>query len=179
MVYWAVKCTTPHSKPVTQNSQPIGFWGEMRGTMTAPTGEKPIASRVFTVQYGWTGVCGWDAFRTSSIRLIAVSAKESAHIDQASHAAARRLIPPTPRPCALVPSVMKHLYRTTSSQALPNPLRRRELGDLQKTFLLRRWVHKSEGRVRLYVVVRYSCPFRGGGACPLNIPPPPIFNTPL
>jgi hypothetical protein len=37
-------------------SQPMGFLVEMRGTMTAPTGAKPTASRVFTVQYGWTGV---------------------------------------------------------------------------------------------------------------------------
>ncbi len=38
------------------------------------------------------GTSGWDKFRTRSTRLRAVSAKESAHIDQASNEAVRLLI---------------------------------------------------------------------------------------
>src|SRR5215203_4158586 len=49
MAYSALKCVTPHIKPIRQNSQPIGFLGEMRGTMSAPTSEQPTASRVFIV----------------------------------------------------------------------------------------------------------------------------------
>jgi hypothetical protein len=30
----------------------------------------------------------------------------------------------------------------------------------------------AKGHVRHFVEVGYPCPFRGGGACPLNIPPP-------
>ena len=43
--------------------------------------------------------------------------------DQASHAAARMLIPPIPRPCSLVPSVTRPLYSTTVSRALRRLLR--------------------------------------------------------
>src|SRR5215203_1121330 len=41
------------------------------------------------------GTSGCDRFRTRRRRLRAVRAKERVHTDQASHAAARRLIPPT------------------------------------------------------------------------------------
>src|SRR5215212_9967374 len=46
------------------------------------------------------------------------SATESAHSDQASHEAARVLIPPIPRSCSVVPSVTAALYSSTVSQAL-------------------------------------------------------------
>jgi hypothetical protein len=50
MAYWALKWVIAKKRPVAQNSQPIGFLGEIRGTMTAPTGEKPTAARVFISQ---------------------------------------------------------------------------------------------------------------------------------
>src|SRR5918997_4693464 len=56
-------------------------------------------------------------------RLKAVSPKESAASDHASQEAVRLLIPPTPCPCPLAPSVTTPLYRTIVSQALPNALR--------------------------------------------------------
>src|SRR5215218_90291 len=55
--------------------------------------------------------------------LSVVSAKESAHTDQASHAAVRRFTPPTSRPCSLAPSVTTPLYSTSVSQALRHTLR--------------------------------------------------------
>jgi hypothetical protein len=54
-----------------------------------------------------------------------VSARESAHSDQANQAAVRRLIPPIPRLCFLAPSVTTLLYSTTVSQALRQTLRGR------------------------------------------------------
>src|SRR5215212_11670940 len=53
------------------------------------------------------------------------SATESAHSDQASHEAARVLIPPSsPRSCSVVTSVTTApLYSTTVCQALRQPLR--------------------------------------------------------
>src|SRR5215212_6456978 len=54
--------------------------------------------------------------------LSVVSAKESAHTDQASHAAVRRFTPPTSRPCSLAPSGTTSLYSRTVCQALRQPL---------------------------------------------------------
>src|ERR671917_2284845 len=54
----------------------------------------------------------------------AVSAKESAHEDHASHEAVRPLIMPTPRPCSLVPTTTILLYSPTVSQTLRQTLRR-------------------------------------------------------
>ena len=51
------------------------------------------------------------------------SARDSATSDQASQAAARVLVPPTPLPCSFVPSVTTPLYRATVSQALRQALR--------------------------------------------------------
>src|SRR5215208_8033227 len=48
----------------------------------------------------------------------AVSAKERADADHASHEAVRPLIVLSPRPCSLVPSVTTPLYSTTVSQPL-------------------------------------------------------------
>src|SRR5215217_15554 len=47
---------------------------------------------------------------------------ESAHVDQLSQEAARRLIPPTPRFCSIAPSVTTPLYSTDVSQALREAL---------------------------------------------------------
>src|ERR687896_1275802 len=54
----------------------------------------------------------------------AVSAKDSAHEDHASHEAVRPLIMPTPRPCSLVPTTTILLYSPTVSQTLRQTLRR-------------------------------------------------------
>src|SRR5215204_7694440 len=80
------------------------------------------------------GTSGCDRFRTRRRRLRAVRAKERVHTDQASHAAARRLIPPTSCPCSLAPSVTTPLYSTTVSQALRQTLRRQPCGPRGRTF---------------------------------------------
>jgi hypothetical protein len=49
---------------------------------------------------------------------------ESAHVDQANQAAVRVLIPPTPRPCSLAPSVTTSVYSTTLSEALRSAVQR-------------------------------------------------------
>src|SRR5215218_396716 len=56
----------------------------------------------------------------------------SAHTDQASHAAERRLIPPLPRPCSLAPSVTTPLYSMTVSRALRQPLRSQAVSELPR-----------------------------------------------
>src|SRR5919112_6393251 len=73
---------------------------------------------------------GCERFNLRSRRLTVVSAKERTHIDQASDAAAPRLIPPIPRLCCLDPSVTTPLYSTTVSQALRQPLRGKGLNDI-------------------------------------------------
>src|SRR3712207_610876 len=65
--------------------------------------------------------------RSARIRLATASATHSAHSDHASQEAARVLIPPTPRPCSLAPSVTTPLYSTTVSYSLRNALRGRTL----------------------------------------------------
>jgi hypothetical protein len=49
-------------------------------------------------------------FQSRSRMASAVDARETVHIDQASRAAVRRLIPPTPLPCSLAPTVTTPLY---------------------------------------------------------------------
>src|SRR5688500_17962399 len=61
--------------------------------------------------------------RRARIRPATPSATHTRHSDQASHAAVRRLIPPTPRSCSLAPSVTTPLYNTTVSQPLRQTLR--------------------------------------------------------
>jgi hypothetical protein len=59
-------------------------------------------------------VFGSERLKAKSKRLSAVSAKESAHSDQASQVAVRRLIPPTSDlRCSIVPSGTMLLYSTT------------------------------------------------------------------
>src|SRR5215207_3349753 len=66
---------------------------------------------------------GVDQPKTISTRVNAMSNRLTAHTDQASHAAARVLIPPTSLPCPLAPSVTAPLYSTTVSKALRSALR--------------------------------------------------------
>src|SRR5215204_393751 len=54
------------------------------------------------------------------------------HSDHATHAAARRLIPPTLRLCCLDPSVTTPLYSTTVSQALRQTLRSQAVSELPR-----------------------------------------------
>src|SRR5215203_954530 len=56
--------------------------------------------------------------RRARIGVAAASATHSTHSDQASHGAARRLIPPSARLCSLATLVTTLLYSITDSQAL-------------------------------------------------------------
>src|SRR3712207_1233915 len=66
---------------------------------------------------------GTDELKKSSSTAEAKRATQSAHTDQAIHAAVRRFIPPIPRLCCLAPSVTTPLYSTTVCQALRQTLR--------------------------------------------------------
>src|SRR5688500_16541350 len=68
--------------------------------------------------------------RRARIRPATARTTHSRHSDQASHAAVRRLIPPTPRSCSLAPSVTTPLYNTTVSQELRLTLRGKGLNDI-------------------------------------------------
>src|SRR5918995_637129 len=70
--------------------------------------------------------------RRARIKFAAASATHSAHSDQASHAATRALILPSPRSCSLAPSVTAPLYKITVSRSLRKALREEGL----ETFLL-------------------------------------------
>jgi hypothetical protein len=56
-----------------------------------------------------------DKFRARRRRPSPVSTNESAHTDHASQAEVRALIPPTPLPRSLAPTVTTPLYSTTLS----------------------------------------------------------------
>src|SRR3712207_1023190 len=71
--------------------------------------------------------------RRARIRPATARTTHSRHSDQASHAAVRRLIPPTPRAWSLAPSVTTPLYSTTVSQALRQTLRSRGQNELLRT----------------------------------------------
>src|SRR5215217_21737 len=81
----------------------MGFSGRCE-VIKAPTTEND------TVRLARVSIDGPQAMKISArvrplrrarIGLAAASATHSAHSDQANHAAVRRLIPPTPRPCCL------------------------------------------------------------------------------
>src|SRR4051812_32084868 len=104
----------------------MGFSGRWEA-IKAPTTEND------TVQVGRTANEGPSqarkisprvrSLRRARIRLAAASTTHSRHNDHATHAAARRLIPPTLRLCCLAPCVTTPLYSTTVSQALRQTLR--------------------------------------------------------
>src|ERR671912_1250992 len=104
-----------------QKIQPVGLAGR-REAISAPTvGNASESTPVSTAKLGPSlGMNreGTSAVRKSSKSASAVSPTHAAHADQANQAATRVLIPPTPRPCSLVPSVTTPLYRTTVSKVL-------------------------------------------------------------
>src|SRR5215203_2876607 len=114
--------------PATIMIHPIGFWG-WRVAISAPTVEKlstMAAKTTAKTEFATTSVIPPEAGRNNvSSRESARATMESSHPDQATQAAARRLIPPTiPGPCCpLAPSVTTPLYSPTVSQTLRRPLR--------------------------------------------------------
>src|SRR5919107_2107406 len=115
---------------MAQKSQPMVLRGCREATM-APTTEKvstmakerTTVSASPTLPYGSPG--GMDPIVRASATPPTRSATESTTSDQASQAAERVLIPPTPRPrCSLDPSVTLLLYSSTVFKALRQTLRK-------------------------------------------------------
>src|SRR5215210_8491989 len=128
MAYWEVKGLVLVATPERHKSQPTGFSGRREAT-TAPT-VASITIVELTSHQSKMWVPGWEWIRARRRRLSPVRVTESAHSDHASHAAVRRLIPPIPRPCSLIPSVTTPLlYKTSVSRTLRQPLRNGVVGD--------------------------------------------------
>jgi hypothetical protein len=125
----------PTARPMAQKSQPMVLRGCREATM-APTTEKvrtmakerTTVSASPTLPYGSPG--GVDPIVRASATPPPRSATESTTSDQASQAAERVLVPPTPRPCSFALSVTTPLYSTTVSQALRLTLRGKGLNDI-------------------------------------------------
>src|SRR5918992_4030370 len=112
-----------HKKPAVRQIQPIGFWGRLEA-IRAPTRGKARKGKKITrppmsppVPHVLGGRVAGAAYKDMmvSATLAKNMATERPASDQASQAAARRLIPPTPRPCSLAPFVTTLLYSTTVS----------------------------------------------------------------
>src|SRR5215211_2837553 len=84
--------------------------------MTTPTDEQLAVITVARKTNSNTGAPGWDLLSARNKKPSEVKIRESAHTDQASHAAARVPIPPTPRSRSLAPSVTAPLYKRTAFQ---------------------------------------------------------------
>jgi hypothetical protein len=101
----------------------MGFSGRREAT-TAPTVVNVKAGKARRTIVPRLGRLRAEALKNPSTPPPkAANGKEIAHIDHAIQVAARRLIPSTPRPCSLAPSVTTPLYSTTVFQSLRQPLR--------------------------------------------------------
>src|SRR5215211_1746141 len=134
MAYSDVKLLVLTAIPERHKSQPTGFSGRREATM-APT-VTSITMVALPSHQSKMWVPGWERIRARRRRLSAVSATESAHSDQASQEAARRVIPPIPRPCSFVPWSRHH------STAAPPPKR---YGNRYKNRFLRQSGSISQG----------------------------------
>src|SRR5215212_11440149 len=107
-------------KPMPHRIQPTAFLGRRETTSAPIVGYTRKGTPANTTNFRWDLTCGlWKSSNTASTARVAHSAQS----DQASHAVARWLIPPSPRPCSFVPSVTPPLYSTTVSKALRQTLR--------------------------------------------------------
>src|SRR5215207_9578411 len=97
-----------------------------------------------SISAGTSGETG-SSVTKSSKRPSAMSTTHTAHNDQANHAAVRRLIGLTLRPCCLAPCVTTPLYSTTVSQALRQALRQ----TLRETKVTANFVELREAEVQL------------------------------
>jgi hypothetical protein len=108
-----------HTKPTARQIQPMGFSGRLEATRAPTKGKakkgtktnRPLTVRLAPQLLG----AGAARARTYSATLATNMATERAASDQASQAAARGLILPTPRPCSLASAVTTPLYSTTVS----------------------------------------------------------------
>src|SRR5215210_2174537 len=121
MLYSSVTVRIIHNRPSASKIQPMELSGRLEATR-APTRGKArkstklkVSPTVLTVNE-LPGDCA-DRARTPSATLAKNMATQSVASDQASHAAARALMPPVPRLCFLDPSVTTTLYSRAVSQA--------------------------------------------------------------
>src|ERR671914_161405 len=112
-----------HKKPAVRQIQPIGFWGRLEA-IRAPTRGKARKGKKITrppmsppVPHVLGDRVAGAAYKDMmvSATLAKNMATERPASDHASQAAARVLIPPTPRSCSLAPSVTTSVYSTTVS----------------------------------------------------------------
>src|SRR5215211_236817 len=121
-----------YSSPREQKIQPMGLVGR-REAIRAPTvGYASDSTPVSTAKLVSTATprpslslvgMGISPVRKSSMRASAISTTHTAHSDQASQAAVRWLIPPTPLPCFLVPFVTTTLCYKAVARVFRQPLR--------------------------------------------------------
>src|ERR687897_1485874 len=96
-----------YSSPREQKIQPMGLVGG-REAISAPTvgyvsDSTPVSTAIVGPSLGHSVTM--RSVRKSSQRASPMSTTHTAHSDQANQKAVRLLIPPTPRPCLLVPFV--------------------------------------------------------------------------
>src|SRR5829696_10366095 len=157
-----------HKKPAVRQIQPIGFWGRLEA-IRAPTrgkarkGKKitrpPMSPPVPHVLGSRVAGAPYKDMMISAT-LAKNMATERPASDHANHEAARVLIPPTPRPWSLAPSVTTLLYRATVSQTLRQALRSRASIQLPRIHLLGTSVNRRSGWLR-------SARLCGHGSSPL------------
>src|SRR5829696_2417326 len=106
---------TIQKMPTARHIQPMGLWGRLEA-IRAPTkgkarkGKTTMSTALSPPVPQELGGCT-DRVAMYSAADAADMATERPASDHASQAAARVLIPPTPRPCSLAPSVTTLLYR--------------------------------------------------------------------
>src|SRR5215204_32914 len=97
-----------------QRIQPTAFLGRRETTNAPIVGYTRKGTPANTTNFRWDLTCGlWKSSNTASTARVAHSTQS----DQASHAAARWLIPPIPRLCSHASSITTPLY---STHRLPN-----------------------------------------------------------
>src|SRR5215212_69493 len=115
VAYWLPVNLRAAATPKAVKSQPTGLYG-LREATRAPTVAKGKAVER-TRGTRATSLTGHSRNPRATIATTMV------HKDHGSHAAVRRLIPPTPRLCSLTSSVTTPLYSATVSQTLRQTLR--------------------------------------------------------
>ena len=113
-----------HSAKETYGAEepPYGVSMASGGDERTPTVEQLAMITTLRKANSKMGAPGLDRFNARNRRPSAVRTRQRAHTDHASQTEARVVIPPTPRPCFLAPSVTTPLYKITVSQVLQQML---------------------------------------------------------
>src|ERR671916_889402 len=114
VAYWLPVNLRAAAAPKAMKSQPTGLYG-LREATRAPT----VAKGTAVERTRGMSAPSLTGHSRNPRPIIAMIRAHKGHASQA----ARVLIPPTPRPCSLAPSVTTPLYSTIGSQTLPIALR--------------------------------------------------------